>query len=52
MRREVDFGNGVAKILRQSMREQREIMWRGRERKLNFGDVVTEIPTQNVSYPK
>ena len=32
MRREADFGNGVAKILRKSMREEREIMRRERER--------------------
>ena len=28
MRREVNFGNGVAEILRKSMREEREMMWR------------------------
>ena len=48
IRRKANFNNSVAEILRKSMREEREMMWWEREKKLNFSDVVNEIPTQNV----
>jgi len=36
MRREENFNNGVAKILRKSMREEREMMWWMEKEKIEF----------------
>jgi len=34
--REVNFGNGIAEILRESMREKREMMWQRKRNKIEF----------------
>ena len=39
----MNFGNTIAEIVRKSMRE-RDVM--GREKKLNFGNEITEILAQ------
>ena len=36
IRREVNFGNGVAEILRESMRKKREMMWQRERNKIEF----------------
>ena len=45
----MNFGNTVAEIVRKSMRE-RDVM--GREKKLNFGNEITEILTTQNCYPR
>lgn len=44
MRKEANFNNSIAEILRKSRREEREMMqWEG-ERKSNFNISIAEIP--------
>ena len=46
MRRNVNFNNGIAEIVRKSKREEREMMWeeRERERESDFGNgTIVEI---------
>ena len=43
MRREANFSNTIAEILRKSRREEREMMRWERERKSNFGIGVVKI---------
>ena len=47
MRREANFGNGVAKILRKSRREEREMMWP--ERKMNLGIHILFYSSKSVA---
>ena len=43
----MNFGNTIAKIMRKSKREEREMMWRKWEReKRNFGNGIAEIWAQ------
>lgn len=39
----MNFGNGVAKIVRKNKRDEREIMWRERREKSNFGNGIAKI---------
>ena len=46
----VNFGNGVAKILTKVWEREREKK-SGREKILNFGNLITEIPTAQTCWP-
>lgn len=49
MRKEANFNNSIAEILRKSRREEREIMlWKGKKRKSNFSIGVAKMPTKKI----